>query len=814
MAQLSTDTLVYSQIIAKVQKFINDYMQEKSISPKAFDKAYQELLFDIHNKIGGSSTDLHLLNKGDAPTSSVFNQMISTISKDLNMITNQFDSVSANYINTFNLFSNQIEAEKNFISRIKSKINVLEMYSGSSSVDITYLGDSFTDLSYVDARAIRTGLVPDITDGYATLAKGSSRKWNNSPATINQNYNESTNTDVSFVSYSNGLKGNHFLYHRDSDKNEFLYEKDSALLRSTESAIVDGSPATYFEYEAVNVLAEGLSSSGKLKPSYEFEYFDGTKYINWGKFDITKPLRLTLQFTSQAKTGEYINHISIVPFFGYDIEGANALIKNIKVTSIKLFDETKNTTYELINNGPVYIASDVSTKNVDNYKQFFYNKGVFRFDERKVNKIYITFEQSQFNDTTIKHAYWTPYEIGKDTKWNNQVRFEPEAILSSKNQTIAWDKNALIPNINKPEEFKSSSSDIKQVAINYATQVTSQSKYQLKITSGKNVYYWSKRDPDTGADLFTTKQLAPTFPTREGLDAALSRITKSVIPAACVLVDGTQSTPMTKLRIKMKTVSVVTGNTTITTFANHGLAIGDKVYIKDRLGTGTVDENTIDIYGIYTVSATPSVVQFSITTTLANTVTPVDIGQNFGSCYKVIDIPTTANMSIETYSDMINKTEKIVLNLKRNFEYLKAQRASIGIRDISFGKETFQDAAEIISKPFFINGQLDMLSIEAADETPESSSGKSYVKYYVSVDGGLKWIQISPVERNFSGVPEILAFNQNLNNDNTLPQIAYFNQPDVPNPINTVMVKIIMQKDRSLNNTPIVYYYKLGIRTR
>ena len=807
MAQLSTDTLVYSQIIAKVQKFINDYMQEKNISPKDFDKAYQELLFDIHNRIGGSSTDLHLLNKGDAPTSSVFNQMISAISKDLNMVTNQLDSVSANYINTFNIFSNQIEAEKNFISRIKSKINVLEMYSGSSSVDITYLGDSFTDLSYVDSRAIRTGLVPDITDGYATLAKSYSKKWNSSPATINQNYNDSVNKDVSFVSYSNGLKGNHFLYHRDADTNAFLYEKDSALLRSTESAIVDGSPATYFEYEAINVLAEGLSLSGKSKPSYEFEYFDGIKYINWAKFDVTKPLRLTLQFTSQSKTGDYINHISIVPFFGYDIEGTNALIKNIKVTSIKLYDETKNITYELINNGPVYIASDVSTKNIDNYKQFFYNKGVFRFDERKVNKIYITFEQSQFNDTTIKHAYWTPYEIGKDTKWNNQVRFEPEAILSSKNQTIAWDKNALIPNINKPEEFKSSSSGLKQVAVNYATQVTGQTKYQLKITSGSNTYYWSKRDPETGADLFTTKQFAPVFPTKEGLDATLSRITQSVIPAACVLVDGAQVNPMPNLKIKMKTISAVTGTATITTLANHSLNIGDKVYIKDRWGS-------IDIYGIFTVSATPSSVQFSVTTSLSGTIASTDIEQNFGSCYKVIDNPTTSNMAIETYSDMVNKTEKIVLNLKRNFEYLKAQRASIGIRDISFGKETFQDTAEIISKPFFIQGQLDMMSLEAADETPQSDSGKSYIKYYVSVDGGLKWIQISPVERNFSGIPEILAFNQNLNNDNTLPQIAYFNEPEVPNPINTVIVKIIMQKDRSLNNTPIVYYYKLGIRTR
>ena len=54
-------------------------------------------------------------------------------------------------------------------------------------------------------------------------------------------------------------------------------------------------------------------------------------------------------------------------------------------------------------------------------------------------------------------------------------------------------------------------------------------------------------------------------------------------------------------------------------------------------------------------------------------------------CYKVIDNPTKTNMSVETHSDPVNRTEKIVLNLKRNFEYLKAQRASIGISDISFG---------------------------------------------------------------------------------------------------------------------------------
>lgn len=807
MAQLSTDTLVYSQIIARVQKFIAEYVAQKNIPPNVFNEEYQKVLKEIHDKIGGTSFDLKLFEKADIPNSNVFNEVIAAMSRDLNIVTNQLESMSANYINTFNIFSNLLESEKNSISRIKSKINVLEMYSKSPSADIWYFGDSFNDLSKVDARRVQAGLVPDISDGYVSLAKTTSRKSRGAIRVVNQNYNENTTNEVPFAGVSNGLKGNHFIFYKDINNSQFVYEKDSSILRSTESAIVDSSPATYFEYEAINVLAEGMTN----RPSYEFQYYDGTKYINWANFDTSKPLRLTLEFSTQNRSGEYINHISIVPFFGYDIQGANALIGNVKITSLKLYNEKNNITYELINSGPVYIASDVSQKNIDNYKNFFYNKGVFRFDERIVNKVYVTFEQDEFKDTVIRHAYWTPYEIGSTTKWNNQSHFEPEAVLGTSAKNVVWNKTLLVPNINKPSEFKSSASDIRQVTVTYNNQVSGETKYQIKLSSNNNFYYWYGKNADLNIDMFTTKESSIGFSSQELMDATRQRIINTSYPSACVLVDPTKSDLIGSAKIKMSSISVSSGVATLTTAANHNLLAGDKVYIRDRW-------SAVDILGTFSVTEVVSSTQFrfAVNAALISDMPSTDISSSYGLCVKVIDTPVAANVQVEKYTETIDKTNKISLNLKRNFEELKAKRASIGIRDITFGRETYQDSAEIVSKPFFVSGNLEMVTIYAADFIPEDSS-QSYIKYSISVDGGVKFYPIQPVERNYTGIPEVIVFNQNLTDDSTLPQIMYLNSgkdPGIPNPITSIVVKIEMKKDKTTNNTPIVYYYKIGARFR
>lgn len=820
MAQLSTDTLAYAQIIAKVQKFIEDYSNLKNVSPKDYDKAYQQLLQEINRDIGGVMSKPLELRRGDVPSSQVFNEFILNLSNDLNIITNQFDTLSANYVNTFNLFSNKIESEKSFLTRVRSKINILEIYSNSTSVDITYFGDSFNDLSMVESSKITPGYIPDVSDGYASLARTNSSRWNAKVRIVNQNYNDSISSEIKFVKASNGLRGNHFIFENDGKNNPFLYEKDSSILRSNENSMLDKSAATYFEYEAIRLeVVNPLTTSGSEqgRPEYEFQCIgSGGKYVNWAAFDTSKPLSLTIEFTSSSKSGEYVNTISILPFFGYDTQGANALIKNIKVTSVLLFDEINNKTYELIKNEPIVIGSDIASKTIQNYKNFFYNKGIMNFDEVKVNKIYITLEQSEFNNTTIKHAYWTPYEVGSSQKWKNQTRFNPLSLISTHKNESIWDKNLVIPPIDNLSVHKSSANNQKQMVITEKESSPGVAKYQIKLTSAGQSFYWLKKDTNLNIDLFSIRDKANWYAEKGSMDATITRIVNGIPPTACVLVDPTIDIEkqLLNLRIKMKTVQGDPNSSTliITTVNNHGLSANSKVYIRDKWG------NDLDILGTFTVTSVDSPTQFrvAIYQTLQFPAPPpiplTDIEKNFGLCLKVIDIPLSSNMSIETNTNPIVKDKKVFLNLVRNFEYLKAKRASIGIRDISIGKESYRDNAEIISKPFFINGRLELLSLEVSEYIPQTKLGEASIKYYVSVDGGNKWIKISPIGRSFEGIPEILAFNQNLSDNLTIPQIAYYNQPDVPNSINSIIFKAVIQKNKLSNSTPILYWYKLGAR--
>ena len=182
------------------------------------------------------------------------------------------------------------------------------------------------------------------------------------------------------------------------------------------------------------------------------------------------------------------------------------------------------------------------------------------------------------------------------------------------------------------------------------------------------------------------------------------------------------------------------------------------------------------------------------------------------ACYPCYTKVTSTNLSIVTVTARQSKNNTESIWLKRNYEYLPARRASLGIRDIFLGKEIYLESAEIISKPFYVNKDVDLLSIEVGEYVPQSNESATSIDYYISVDDGLKWIQVSPMKKNFVGVPEILSFNQNLDNTNMLPQIAYYNTPEIPSPIKSIRFRAIMKKSKTGNSTPILGSYKIGIR--
>jgi hypothetical protein len=826
MTQLSTDSLVYSQIVSTVQKFISSYVENKTVSPKDFDEAYQKLLFEIKNSIGGPVSKIDFLNKGDIPSSERLNKFISQLSEDMNIITHQFDSLTASYVNAFNILNEEIESEKSSIGRIRSKIGALELYSNSGSNNITYLGDLLNNMDLIDMSKSKNVLVCDVTEGVATLPKKNVTKWKSKVSLYNQNFNNfNQNLNTHPFGISNGLPGCNFLFTQEtvnSITNPFLFQKDTLTVKSDVLKMTDESPISFFEYEAIGIASRSTisSSTTEQRPEYEFQYINGTNYINWASFDSSRPLKMTVELTSTKSSGENINYISVIPFFGYDNTGMNAQIKNIKVTSIQLYNDTKTEApYELINTGPVYIGADISGANINNYKNYSYNKGIFRFPEVLVNKVYITFEQESFNDVAIKHAYWTPYSSSNfqnvtatTPKWNDQTHFNPDAVMPQNfvAGSLRWNKAAIVPAMDKPNDIKSRAVESVRMDISYATssQVANNVLKLNKSTTESSFY--SSRESFNGTAYYIFRQTPSVNIAAEIVNTIKAAITSSTTPAPCVFIPESQSLNDIKIDVSSVSISAAPNQIiTVNTSEPHNLSVGSLVYIKGPVEIGATP---IALDRIYTVATRVDADTFTVAHVGT---TPLSVGTAPAlllSCFPVYALGTSSSLVTEVQQRNVSRNTSETVWLKRNYETLNAKRASIGIRDIFLGKETYSEKAEIISKPFYIYDNIDLLSLEVSDLVPSTDESSTSIDYYISVDDGSTWIQISPTQRNFVGIPEILAFNQNTPNTSILPQIAYYNYPEVPNPIKSIRLRAVMKKDRNSNVTPILGSYKLGIR--
>jgi len=813
MAQLSTDTLAYAQIINSVQSFISNYIENKNVSPKDFDAAYQILVSTIRRSVTGPISKLDLFNKGEIPSSLRFNEFTKKITDDINIINHQFDSLAANYVSSFNNLHDEIESEKASMQRIKSKIGALELYSGSTSNNITYLGDLLNNMDLVDVDKSTTISVCDISDGIATLPKKQIKKWRSTISIYNKNFNnlnQQKNNDI--LGVSNGLAGCSFIYSNQSIGTllkPFLFQKDSTVTKSDPTRMIDESPVSFFEYETLFVDKSG-------KPDYEFQYSSGTETVDWSSFDSTKPLKLTVELKSASSSGDYINYISLIPFFGYDDTDLNAQIKNIQVTSIKLYNSnTADAPLEVINDGPVFIGADISGANISNYKNYFYNKGIFRFPETLANKVYITFEQPVFQTVSIKHAYWTPYAsanyqtaTGTVATWHDQTRFNPEAagVLPQAATSVRWNKAAVVPTLEAPNQIKSNTNESVKIDLTYLTTSTIRTP-ALKLTKGSESAYFYNKQTIAGIEFYVFKRSASINVTESVLETIKSTMIANLNTVPCVFLEDNQI--LQDVKIDIQNVSITSGPPqviTIKCLEKHGFSVGSHVFMN-----GTV--STASFNGVYTVASKVDDYTFTVANNNTETLPVLALQAALTlTCYPCYVKVTSTNVTIETVSKTQNNNNTEPIWLKRNYEYIPAKRASLGIRDIFLGKEIYLESAEIISKPFYVDKDVDLLSVEVGEYLPQSNESTTSIDYYISVDNGLKWIQVSPMKKNFVGIPEILSFNQNLNNTNMLPQIAYYNSPEVPSPIKSIRFRAIMKKTKTGNSTPVLGSYKIGIR--
>ena len=475
MTQVSSNTLAYDQIYLKLRQFYLKEMNNQFKSKQDRLEEYNKILAELHQSIMGPLAKFDPFIKGEPPFSEKFNKFSSDFTTDINTAAKQIDYVNAKLINGFNLFSQEIENEKKYVERIISKARILQMYNQSPSNDLTYYGDSFENSDKVDITKISVGRNPLIFNGMMTL-----------PLFAKSNLKISKTT----IEPSNGFMGNNHKVIRSTNSDNtstYKYVFEGSPGMSTASNVSDSNPLTYFEYEAINV-DKTTSNSYEFMSENEFCYITNSQVntglpnnqlINWSNKDVSSPLLLKVSF--QSLTSGYVNNINIIPYFGSS--------QLIKVNEINIYN--KNGMLENVLDIPIYIGSSFAPFDINIANNYFYNKANIKFSERQVSKVEITFEQESFSDIQIQHVYWSPTDISANGPMRAMPRFNPDKLSSNLYQKIEYDKNALVPKISSPNQYKASNTAPKPIKVTLEPKPIILTGYavsfRLKETTGTNV---------------------------------------------------------------------------------------------------------------------------------------------------------------------------------------------------------------------------------------------------------------------------------------------------------------------------------------
>ena len=556
---------------------------------------------------------------------------------------------------------------------------------------------------------------------------------------------------------SNGIEGNNHAVYAINDIGGETYRyffRDVQDSRNKNN-LIDNNPLKYYEYEQVNIP---VKTSGAQ--DFEFKYLLGSssgatqQTIDWSKFT-TDPLKLTLEFDSSSASKA--NFIKITPYFG----NGNYISKDVIVRKIEVTDSQDNVE-DILNGNLIYISSSFIPSSIESTRNFYYREANIKFMQRDVKKFKVFFEQSDSTSIKLQHLYFTPEaSSGESTNpYSGQSRFNPynPAVTSSAYPEVPWSSDiginlsSIIPSSSNPNSFKKEAGSFSNVL-----PIPVKLKRQIPKRSGKTIKFSIPNEPDR----YMTRNLFGKYSTSNDISGYFG-------------IDTSNS----DLYLTTK-------------FPNTG--DNNSGFIAELSDSLSILEGILSWFN-NTVQATP---QEKL----------IKFGLPPGTTFSIVNIS-----SADTTPDSYQKS----INLIRKYEQYDAFRRSISMRDISFGYEEYADYAQMISRKFDLSSEVEYvtMSSEIKYSGTLDAQAQDLVKYYISVDDGISWKRIAPIEDVFSGVPEVLAFNQNIDQTFRLPGVEYFSQPAIPASIKGLLIKIELFKSIGKNISPMVYSYKVGTKVR
>lgn len=721
MAQLSSNTLVYNQIFYKIREFLVADMENRYRTNEERATAYNEILQEIYESVAQPLTKLDPIIKGEPPISEKINRYASSFADDLNIVAKQVDFLNAKAVSIFNMFFTETEREKKFVERVASKAKILQMYARSPSNDLVYYGDSFENMDKIDPSRIRSGLIPLVSSGECTLPVLTIKPYRPKRIILNK---------------EDGFLGNNHQVIRalnSEGTSSYRYVFEDVPNISLIASVGDSNPLTFVEVEALNVDKESSTADTALLTDGEFSFIlanaDNTSastntLVNWSNYDVSKPLKASFIMEFQSSLA---NSLDIMPYFGScDL---------VKVEKIKI-TKKDGVTVDLITD-PIWIGSSLLPLNLEISKNYFYNQATIRFPETEVLQAEVLLSQDRYQNIEIGHYYWKPNygnSSPSDNPFVGMSRFSPDALSREIYSEIDYDRFALIPKSNRPNEMKRNGSTTKNVKVRLKTAPQKYEVWVIAFNANK-----TEDNPDAGKKKSYFNGWVTSIETpNDGVNFSGS-------------------------------ISFQDGN-----------LVGAKYFSSEVQAQADLDAFIAYIAAQPSSTLTKNGISYAIT----------DI---------VLEKVERTNAGYETTYD-------VPIISKR--EIYRAKRLAIGIRDISLKLETYALRAEIVSKSFQFDRNVEALMLSVESSVDRNFANDISMNYYISVDGE-KWIAISPVQLDSRGIAEVLVFNKNLSSAEKLPGVAYLNSPDVPIKVNEASVKIEFSRSRAANVTPSIYSYEL-----
>lgn len=510
--------------------------------------------------------------------------------------------------------------------------------------------------------------------------------------------------------------------------------------------IIDQSPLTVYEYEVLDVDKTSLNGN-ELVSDNEFKYVAGPKSReNVAQGDLVDWSSYPVDNDLFMKATLQSNLATLANCV--EIVPYFDSMDYVTVESVRVFN--KSGFFEEILDAPIYIGSSMYPVNLDVSKNYFYNKANLKFEERNLSKIEIYFRQKEYKNVEISHCYWVPNyseNYTGDSPFAGLGRFNPFA-LNPDLYDVSFDYRELLPSYDNPVEFKTSDTYVKNVDVNLTPTPVTYENYIITLYGKLNVrnkYLFQNWYEDEDGDGNTIRK--PAFSSRD--------------------LSGT-------------------GRTGLSYYASPEDAQRD------------IDE-LISYFRQY--GAHPS--EYDQDEVLINYYSD-DVKYNDGlDVFETFDISEISAIKYE--KTVTSSSRKYSVPLTQARQILPAKRKVIGLRDITVTHETYASNFEIVSTPYDFSDALDSVMLSVDVDDIENSN----LNYYISADNGDSWIAISPIQLDFSSVPEVLSFNNNVNEISKLPGVGYLNYPSVPQSVKSILVKIVSSKGTNVNSSPVLRGYQL-----